>query len=64
DGTVVEGIGFRLKDTPLGNILIDRSRRPIDLLASPKLDTWGGKMKVTLMLEDAALPVSELRKVG
>ena len=64
DGVVVEGIGFRLKDTPLGNTLMDRSRRPFDLLASPKLDTWGGKTKITLMIEDGALTSSHLRKVG
>jgi single-stranded-DNA-specific exonuclease len=64
DGVVVEGIGFRLKDTLLGNILMDRSRRPLDLLASPKVDAWGGKTKVILMVEDAAIASSELRKVG
>ncbi|OJW50179.1 MAG: single-stranded-DNA-specific exonuclease RecJ [Alphaproteobacteria bacterium 41-28] len=64
DGVVIEGIGFRLKDTPLGNILMDRSRRPLNLLASLKLDTWGGKAKVTLMIEDATLTFSELKKTG
>ncbi len=54
DGVVVEGIGFRLKDSALGDVLMDCSRRPLTLLASPKLDTWGGKVKVSLMIEDAA----------
>lgn len=52
DGVVVEGMGFRLKDSPLGQVLMDSSRRPLDLLASPKLDTWGGKTKLLLMIED------------
>lgn len=55
DGVVVEGIGFRLKDSSLGDVLMDCSRRPLNLLASPKLDTWGGKVKVSLMIEDIAL---------
>ncbi len=58
DGVEIEGIGFRLKDTPLGQALMDRSKRPFDLLASPKLDTWGGQSKMTLTIEDGALAMS------
>ena len=64
DGVVIEGIGFRLKDTSFGSILMDQSRRPFDLLASPKLDTWGGKIKINLMLEDAAFTSSQMKMVG
>jgi single-stranded-DNA-specific exonuclease len=64
DGVVIEGIGFRFHPTPLGEVLMDKSRRPLDLLASPKLDTWGGKTKINLMIEDASLASSQLRKVG
>jgi single-stranded-DNA-specific exonuclease len=64
DGVMVEGIGFRIKDTPLGQTLMDRSRRPLHLLASPKLDTWGGKTKVSLMIEDVALAASSLKMAG
>lgn len=53
DGVVLEGMGFRLKDTVLGKVLMDGSQRPLDLIASPKVDTWGGKTKITLMIEDA-----------
>lgn len=54
DGMSVEGIGFRIKGTPLGEALMEGQKRPLHLVASPKLDTWGGKTKVTLMLEDTA----------
>lgn len=64
DGVIVEGMGFRLKDTPLWKILIDCSRRPLDLLASPKVDTWGGREKITLMIEDVAHPQVALRQTG
>lgn len=64
DGVNVEGIGFRLKGSPLGNMLMEAKSRPFDLLASPKLDTWGGKAKITLMLEDAALSSLGLKKAG
>lgn len=55
DGVVMEGMGFRLKDSALGKALMDGSQRPLDLIASPKVDTWGGKTKITLMIEDAAV---------
>lgn len=55
DGISIEGMGFRLKDTLLGDTLMDRSQRPLDLLASPKLDTWGGKTKISLSIEDAVV---------
>jgi len=64
DGVVIEGIGFRFHTTPLGDVLTDNNRRPLDLLASPKLDTWNGKTKITLMVEDATLASSHIRKVG
>lgn len=64
DGVVLEGMGFRLKDSPLGKILMDGSRRPLDLMASPKVDTWGGKTKITLMIEDVAYGTSEIWRAG
>ncbi|MBI2706816.1 MAG: hypothetical protein HYX35_00635 [Proteobacteria bacterium] len=62
DGVVVEGIGFRLKDTPFGNALMEGKKRPLHLLASPKVDTWGGKTKITLMVEDAVVSSLQLQK--
>lgn len=64
DGVHIEGIGFRLKGSPLGDILMEAKGRPFNLLASPKLDTWGGKAKITLMIEDVALLSHDLKKVG
>lgn len=55
DGVTIEGIGFRLKDTPLGTTLMEGQKRPLHLLASPKVDTWGGKTKIKLMIEDAVM---------
>jgi single-stranded-DNA-specific exonuclease len=63
DGIVLEGMGFRLKDTPLGEVLMDGSRRPLDLIASLKVDTWGGKIKMTLMIEDATFASAHMMKV-
>lgn len=64
DGFTVEGIGFRLKETTLGAILMENKRRTLDLLASPKLDTWGGKRKISLMIEDASYASSFFKMVG
>jgi len=58
DGFILEGIGFGLKETVLGKVLMNGSRRPLDLLASPKLDHWGGNTKVSLMIEDANFAVA------
>ncbi|MBL8676413.1 MAG: single-stranded-DNA-specific exonuclease RecJ [Alphaproteobacteria bacterium] len=64
DGVNIEGIGFRLKGSPLGDILMEAKGRPLELLASPKLDIWGGKAKITLMIEDVAIPSLGLKKAG
>lgn len=64
DGIVLEGMGFHLKDTPLGRVLMDGSQRPLDLIASPKVDTWGGKTKITLMIEDATYAASQMKEVS
>lgn len=63
DGVIREGIGFRLKGTSLGDKLMEAKSRPFDLLASPKLDTWGGRTKISLMIEDMAHSSSILKKV-
>ena len=62
DGVVLEGMGFRLKDSALGSVLMDGSKRPFDLIATPKVDTWGGKTKITLMIEDASYGKSQMMK--
>lgn len=64
DGLNIEGIGFRLKGSPLGDMLMEAKGRPFDLLASPKLDTWSGKTKITLIIEDVAPPSLGLKKTG
>lgn len=64
DGVGVEGIGFRLNHTPFGDYLTDRSRRPLHILGSPRQDTWGGRTKLTLHLEDGVLASDLLRKTG
>jgi single-stranded-DNA-specific exonuclease len=61
DGVVIEAVGFRLVGTDLGDMLMEGSRRPLDILASPKLDTWGGKTKIKLMLEDGVLAASQVQ---
>lgn len=62
DGVTIEGMGFRLKDTPLGTVLMEGQKRPLHLLASPKIDTWGGKPKIKLMIEDAVMASMALQE--
>lgn len=61
EGITIEGIGFRFKDTPLGTILMEGQKRPLHLLASPKVDTWGGKATIKLMIEDAVMTSVQLQ---
>ncbi len=62
-GKIVDGIGFRLKGTPLGTVLMEGTKRPLHLLASPKLDRWGGRVTLSLTIEDGVFADTLARAV-
>lgn len=64
DGKSIDAIGFRMNGTALGNLLMDRSKRPIEILATPKKDTWQGRTKISLTIEDGALKSGEMKLAG
>lgn len=54
-GGSVDGIAFRVVGTPLGDYLLSKNDRPVHLVGKLKADTWQGRTRAKLHLEDAAL---------
>lgn len=54
-GGRLKGISFRTADTPLGQLLLAaRADRPIHLVGRLRKDSWQGRDRVQIMLDDAA----------
>ena len=53
-GASVQGISFRCADTPLGEALLQSGERLWHVAGRVKLDTWQGRRRVQLQLEDMA----------
>lgn len=56
DGSRLEGVAFRAVGQPLGDLLQSNGGLPIHIAGSLKRDTWGGREKIELTIEDAADP--------
>lgn len=56
DGARIDAIAFRAKDSPLGDMLLNAGGMPLHVAGHLKRDTWGGRDKIELMIEDAADP--------
>lgn len=54
DGGRVEGIAFRAMESRLGPMLIEAGNQPLYLAGRVKADSWQGRMRAQLHLEDAA----------
>lgn len=54
--TRVEGIAFGAADTPLGAFLAARVGSRVHVAGQLDLDTWGGRERVKIRIEDAAAP--------
>jgi single-stranded-DNA-specific exonuclease len=53
-GAKIDGIAFGAFDTPLGAALENAGHQRFHLAGRLELNTWGGRSKVQLRLEDAA----------
>jgi single-stranded-DNA-specific exonuclease len=58
DGTRLDAIAFRAVGQPLGDLLLNSGGMPIHLAGQVKRDTWGGRDRIELTIEDAADPRS------
>ncbi len=57
DGGRIEGVAFRAVGQPLGDLLLGSvNAMPIHVAGTVKRDTWQGREKIELMIEDAADP--------
>lgn len=55
-GGRVEAVAFRAADTALGAALLAADGAPLHLAGSLRLDSWQGRERVQLLIEDAAAP--------
>ncbi|MFM7083575.1 MAG: single-stranded-DNA-specific exonuclease RecJ [Hyphomicrobium sp.] len=56
DGSKVDGIAFRAVGQPLGHVLQNTGGMPMHVAGTIKKDSWGGREKIDLTIEDAADP--------
>lgn len=57
DGSRLDAIAFRAAGQPLGDLLLEANGGfPIHISGHLRRDTWGGRNKIELMIEDAADP--------
>jgi single-stranded-DNA-specific exonuclease len=56
DGSRLEGVAFRAIGQPLGELLQNTGGMPVHIAGTLKRDTWGGREKIELTIEDAADP--------
>jgi single-stranded-DNA-specific exonuclease len=56
DGSRLEAIAFRAAGERLGELLMNTAGLPVHVAGSVKKDTWGGRQRFELHIEDAADP--------
>ena len=56
DGGRIEAIAFRAAGQPLGDLLMSAGGMPLHVAGALRRDTWGGREKIELAVDDAADP--------
>lgn len=56
DGARLDAIAFRAAGQPLGDLLMSAAGMPLHIAGHLRRDTWGGRDRVELQIEDAADP--------
>jgi single-stranded-DNA-specific exonuclease len=56
DGARLEAVAFRASGQPLGDLLLGAAGLPLHVAGNLKRDSWGGREKIELMIDDAADP--------
>jgi len=56
DGSRVDGVAFRAAGQPLGDLLMSASGMPLHVAGHLRKDTWGGRERIEMQIEDAADP--------
>jgi single-stranded-DNA-specific exonuclease len=58
DGSRLDAVAFRAAGQPLGNLLLSAAGMPLHVAGHLRRDTWNGRDKRELVIEDAADPRS------
>jgi single-stranded-DNA-specific exonuclease len=56
DASKIDGIAFRAVGQPLGETLLGTGGMPIHVAGTLRRDSWGGRERIELMIDDAADP--------
>ncbi len=56
DGTRLDAVAFRAVGQPLGELLLSSAGMPIHVAGALRRDTWGGRDRRELVIEDVADP--------
>jgi single-stranded-DNA-specific exonuclease len=56
DGSRLEAVAFRAAGQPLGDLLLGTGGMPIHVAGHLRRDSWGGRERIELTIEDAADP--------
>jgi len=56
DGSRLDAVAFRAVGQPLGDLLLNAGGMPVHVAGHVKRDTWNGREKTELMIDDAADP--------
>jgi single-stranded-DNA-specific exonuclease len=56
DASRIEAVAFRAHGQPLGDMLTSAAGMPLHIAGHFRRDTWGGREKIELLIEDAADP--------
>ena len=56
DASKIDGVAFRAVGQPLGEALLGTAGMPLHVAGTLRRDTWGGREKIELMIDDAADP--------
>jgi single-stranded-DNA-specific exonuclease len=58
-GSIIGAIAFRAVGTPLGDSLLSGASQPLHVAGRLQRDTWGGREKIEVLIEDIADPVRQ-----
>ena len=56
DGSRLDAVAFRAADQPVGALLLSSAGMPLHIAGNLRRDTWGGRDRRELMIEDVADP--------
>ncbi len=57
DQSRINAIAFRVANTELGELLLDRTGEPLHIVGQLRRNSWNGRETIELTIEDAAKPV-------